>query len=77
MMLDTVPGMPARELAAWAKEMVLAYIDEGLREGASFFEWDADDEAALLKQRNRVAGHLGHAAKTWGKLTAALPGDPS
>lgn len=54
------PGMPARALSEWAKEILLAGIDEkitALRESADGLS--LDDETALKKQRARVARFLG------------------
>ena len=59
MTVEGSPGMPARELSHWAKETLLGVIDKGLGGHPDAYGWDADDDAALLKQRNRVARALG------------------
>lgn len=48
--------MNATDTREWAKEEILAMIDERLIEDRHYNrDWDADDRAAVLKQRNRVA----------------------
>lgn len=52
-------GMPARDRIAWAKEMLLDWIDKarcGEDLGSAIYDFDECSE--LLKQRNRVARFL-------------------
>lgn len=58
------PAIPARDLARWAKEMVLASIDERLDGHDESGEWDFDDHRALLRERNRVARFFGLPGRT-------------
>ena len=47
--------MSDRELSQWAKEQVVACMDDGIRDWVtSQLERPIDDEIALLKVRNRV-----------------------
>jgi len=56
MMVDG-PGMPARMLREWAKEETLAAVDSyWLTEGLPD---DAEERAAVLRERDRVAKFLG------------------
>lgn len=52
---DMGPGTPRRVQAEWAKEMVLEELDKALDEHPDNCTWEADDHAALMMQRNRVA----------------------
>lgn len=52
--------IPNRILEQWAKEVILEFIDEAIKEtttAGSEYD-DADDTAALKKQRNRIAKFL-------------------
>ena len=57
MMRQDVPPIPPRFLIVWAREQLLSVIDAHLAEGD--FDWDADDERALQKERDRIAKFLG------------------
>jgi hypothetical protein len=48
-------NMPARELAIWAKEEVLEFIDRGLRDKLEYGGLTFDEREALKKERSRVA----------------------
>jgi hypothetical protein len=50
------PGMPRRDMKAWAKEMMLDAIDAFMREAGSMEDYD--ERAALREQRNRIARFL-------------------
>lgn len=58
------PAMPSRDHARWAKEMILASIDERLDGHEDYWGWDMDDHRALLRERNRVARFLGLPERT-------------
>ncbi len=60
-MNETGPPMPVRAHTEWAKEMILEFIDQAIKEktgqGGEFT--DFDDCTALKRQRDRIAKFLG------------------
>lgn len=53
-----MPPIPRRTQTAWARETLMDVIDNYLLLEADD-DWDADDLAALKKERDRVAKFLG------------------